>query len=177
MGFISGIAALILVFVSGGPDTLMVQALIGLWGAGALSFYGLCVAHAADRCEPEKISRMMSGLLFVWATGSVIGPMVFGAVMTSHLVHKDFSSWRQLLASSSPSSWSGVVRQMPPWRMKNANPMSLFYRPRLPFRRSIREPIFRPRRTDRGRRLLIVPPGKCCACSSYKIRTKLAWMH
>lgn len=85
MGLISGIAALILVFVSGGPDTLIVQALIGLWGAGALSFYGLCVAHAADRCEPEKISRMMSGLLFVWATGSVIGPIVFGAVMTSPL--------------------------------------------------------------------------------------------
>ena len=85
MGLVSGFAAIALVFVSGGPDNLMVQGLIALWGAGALSFYGLCVAHAADRTEPEKIARMLSGLLFVWAVGSVIGPIVFGIVMTSPL--------------------------------------------------------------------------------------------
>lgn len=82
MGIISGIAAIALMFLESGPGEWLTLGLLGLWGAGALSFYGLCVAHAADRCEPEKIARMLSGLLFVWATGSVIGPIVFGAVMS-----------------------------------------------------------------------------------------------
>ena len=83
MGLLSAIAALALTLINGSPGSLVVLGLIGLWGAGALSFYGLCIAHAADRCEPEKIARMLSGLLFVWAAGSVIGPMLFGIVMSS----------------------------------------------------------------------------------------------
>ncbi len=82
MGIISGIAAIALTFLKGGPDQMLTLVLLGLWGAGALSFYGLCVAHAADRCEPDKIARMLSGLLFVWATGSVLGPIIFGFVMS-----------------------------------------------------------------------------------------------
>lgn len=84
MGLISAFAAIALIFLNA-PGSLITQALIGLWGAGALSFYGLCIAHAADRCEPSKFARMLSGLLFVWAAGSVIGPMVFGLVMSSPL--------------------------------------------------------------------------------------------
>lgn len=82
MGFVSGLAAIGLFFMADGPDNPVTLILLGLWGAGALSFYGLCVAHAADRCEPDKIARMLSGLLFVWATGSVLGPIVFGLVMS-----------------------------------------------------------------------------------------------
>lgn len=82
MGVLSGIAGLTLALLNGHPQNLLVLGLVGLWGAGALSFYGLCVAHAADRCEPQKIARMLSGLLFVWASGSVIGPIVFGLVMS-----------------------------------------------------------------------------------------------
>ncbi|MAK60989.1 MAG: ABC transporter ATP-binding protein [Ponticaulis sp.] len=85
MGLLSGIVALVLAVLNGEPGSLTVQILIGLWGTGALSFYGLCIAHAADRCEPEKIARMLSGLLFVWASGSVLGPLFFGVVMSSPL--------------------------------------------------------------------------------------------
>ena len=85
MGALSGVAALFLAILDGSPSSLLIQGLVALWGAGALSFYGLCVAHAADRCEPDKISRMMSGLLFVWAAGSVIGPILFGFIMSSPL--------------------------------------------------------------------------------------------
>lgn len=53
-------------------------ALLMLWGAGSLSFYGLCVAHAIDRAPPRQIPQVMSGLLFVWAVGSVIGPPLSG---------------------------------------------------------------------------------------------------
>lgn len=52
-----------------------------LWGAGALSFYGIAVAHMADRAEPGKIAQSVAGLLFVWAAGSVIGPLVMGPLV------------------------------------------------------------------------------------------------
>lgn len=58
--------------------TLYILIALGLWGAGSLSFYGIGVAHAIDRAETGQISRIMSGLLFVWALGSVIGPPLSG---------------------------------------------------------------------------------------------------
>jgi MFS family permease len=52
-----------------------------LWGAGALSFYGIAVAHMADRAEPGKLAQSAAGLLFVWAAGSVIGPILMGPLV------------------------------------------------------------------------------------------------
>lgn len=51
------------------------------WGAGALSFYGIAVAHMADRAEPGKLAQSAAGLLFVWAAGSVIGPLIMGPLV------------------------------------------------------------------------------------------------
>jgi MFS family permease len=53
-------------------------ALFFLWGAGSLSFYGIAVAHMADRAEPGKLAQSAAGLLFVWAGGSVLGPLIVG---------------------------------------------------------------------------------------------------
>ena len=55
--------------------------LFALWGAGGLSFYGIATAHMADRAEPGRIAQAASGLLFVWATGSIIGPLVLGVAV------------------------------------------------------------------------------------------------
>jgi MFS family permease len=52
-----------------------------LWGAGALSFYGIAVAHMADRAEPGRLAQSAAGLLFVWAGGSVIGPILMGPLV------------------------------------------------------------------------------------------------
>ncbi len=52
-----------------------------LWGAGALSFYGIAVAHMADRAEPGKLAQSAAGLLFVWAGGSIIGPIMMGPLV------------------------------------------------------------------------------------------------
>lgn len=52
-----------------------------IWGAGALSFYGIAVAHMADRAESGKLAQSAAGLLFVWAAGSVIGPLVMGPLV------------------------------------------------------------------------------------------------
>lgn len=48
------------------------------WGAGALSFYGVGVAHAADRADRRQMAQVISGLLFVWAGGSIAGPFLLG---------------------------------------------------------------------------------------------------
>lgn len=55
--------------------------LFGLWGAGGLSFYGIATAHMADRAEPGRIAQAASGLLFVWATGSIVGPLLLGVAV------------------------------------------------------------------------------------------------
>lgn len=51
------------------------------WGAGALSFYGIAVAHMADRAEPGKLAQSAAGVLFVWAAGSIIGPLLMGPLV------------------------------------------------------------------------------------------------
>jgi len=56
-------------------------ALFFLWGAGALSFYGIAVAHMADRAEPGKLAQSAAGVLFVWAAGSVVGPLIMGPLV------------------------------------------------------------------------------------------------
>lgn len=52
-----------------------------LWGSGALSFYGIAVAHMADRAEPGRLAQSAAGLLFVWAAGSVLGPLIMGPLV------------------------------------------------------------------------------------------------
>lgn len=77
MAGMAGAAALVLGLFPGLP-TLYILLALGVWGAGSLSFYGIGVAHAIDRAETGQIARIMSGLLFVWAVGSVIGPPLSG---------------------------------------------------------------------------------------------------
>lgn len=55
--------------------------LFALWGAGGLSFYGIATAHMADRAEPGRLAQAASGLLFVWATGSIVGPLLLGVAV------------------------------------------------------------------------------------------------
>lgn len=52
-----------------------------IWGAGALSFYGIGVAHMADRAEQGKLAQSASGLLFVWAGGAIVGPLLLGPIV------------------------------------------------------------------------------------------------
>jgi MFS family permease len=59
--------------------------LIGFWGAASLAYYGIAVAHAADRSRIEELPAIASGLLMVWAAGSLIGPLLFGLVSSCPL--------------------------------------------------------------------------------------------
>lgn len=61
---------------------LGVLGVAALWGAGSMSFYGIAVAHAADRAAPGQTTGMMAGILVVWAAGALIGPVIAGAAMS-----------------------------------------------------------------------------------------------
>lgn len=78
MTLISGAAAIALGLIGDAAGFPVALGLLAIWGAGSLSFYGIAVAHAIDRSTPTQIPRVMSGLLFVWALGSVIGPPLSG---------------------------------------------------------------------------------------------------
>ena len=83
MALISGGATLALFLLAGSISTLAVYLLLFVWGAGSLSFYGVCVAHGVDRVSDEDMTAMMSMLLIVWALGSVVGPILAGLIMRS----------------------------------------------------------------------------------------------
>jgi len=77
-----GLACLILALVGSQIHHFAFLALIGVWGAGSLSLYGVAVAHGLDRAEADQVTPLMSAYIFIWAAGSVIGPVLFGAVMS-----------------------------------------------------------------------------------------------
>ncbi|XBQ17480.1 MAG: MFS transporter [Oceanicaulis sp.] len=59
--------------------------LAGLWGAASLAYYGVAVAHAADRSRIEELPSIASGLLLVWAAGAVVGPILAGIAYSGPL--------------------------------------------------------------------------------------------
>jgi MFS family permease len=74
-------SAIALALVGGQAPFWLAAILFALWGAGGLSFYGIATAHMADRAEPGRIAQAASGLLFVWATGSIVGPLLLGVAV------------------------------------------------------------------------------------------------
>ncbi|MEE2921114.1 MFS transporter [Hyphomonas sp.] len=78
---VSGLAALVIAIFGRSFGEMGVIGVLVLWGGGALTFYGLCVAHAIDRTPKGKIPQVMSGLLFIWAGGSIVGPLLSGLAM------------------------------------------------------------------------------------------------
>ncbi|MFN4226488.1 MAG: MFS transporter [Hyphomonas sp.] len=79
---VSGGAAMLIAVLGGVLGEVAIVALLAVWGAGALCFYGICVSHAIDRTPAGQVPQVMSGLLFVWAAGSIIGPLASGLAMT-----------------------------------------------------------------------------------------------
>ncbi|MEP7210423.1 MAG: MFS transporter [Alphaproteobacteria bacterium] len=78
-------ASIALFLTSGHVPWSTTLALAAIWGAGALSFYSVSAAHATDRSEPGQIAQVLSGMLFTWAAGSVVGPVIAGVVADSPL--------------------------------------------------------------------------------------------
>lgn len=52
--------------------------LLACWGAGSLTFYGICVAHGIDRVADGRVTELMGVLIVCWSVGSVLGPLLAG---------------------------------------------------------------------------------------------------
>jgi MFS family permease len=78
IGAIAAAGIALSVAVSAPAVTLLLAA---VFGAGSLSYYAVAVANAADRASTEEITPMMAGILVIWGIGSVIGPVLAGALI------------------------------------------------------------------------------------------------
>ncbi len=75
------LGACIALYMTAGKVSFSITVMLSaLWGAGALSFYSVSASHATDRTESGQITQVMSGMLFIWAGGSVLGPLITGMV-------------------------------------------------------------------------------------------------
>ncbi|MBM6592976.1 MFS transporter [Microvirga pudoricolor] len=77
----AGLLSLLILWTSSfaAPSVIIVS--FALWGGLALCIYSVCVAHACDLVEPDQIISTISSLLFAWAAGVTIGPLIAAAAM------------------------------------------------------------------------------------------------
>ncbi|WP_233355914.1 MFS transporter [Henriciella aquimarina] len=84
-GILAAGAALALSLFSHVVSPALILVLAFVYGVGALAYYAVAVAHAADRARPDQATSMMAGILVIWGIGSILGPLVAGVVMSSPL--------------------------------------------------------------------------------------------
>ncbi len=80
LSVISALGAFGLMALGASAPLAVALALGGLWGAGALSIYGVAVAHAADAAQGQT-QRAIALVLLIWAAGAVVGPAAAGVLM------------------------------------------------------------------------------------------------
>lgn len=81
LGGMAGLAALSIALLGEAASTGVLLTAATLWGAGALSLYGIGVAHATDRAQPGEAAAMLSGIILVWGAGTFVGPTLGGVIM------------------------------------------------------------------------------------------------
>jgi MFS family permease len=100
---------------SGESVRLGIIALFCAWGGFALTLYAICVAHAQDRGAPGEAVALTSSLLFAWAIGATIGPLVAGLLMEllgERMLFHSAAALAALLAAFTASRLR--VRERPP---------------------------------------------------------------
>jgi MFS family permease len=73
--------SMLILFASGQGVDMLILLAFAAWGGLALCIYSVCVAHACDLVEPGEIVSAVSTLLFSWAAGVTIGPILSALVM------------------------------------------------------------------------------------------------
>ena len=124
----SSLTGLFIAGVAGSDPALN---LIGIffWGAFTMPLYSLSCAHANDRAEAGEYVQIASGLLFFWAVGASIGPLVaamlvgqfgpkvfFAFTCAMHTGFLGFTLWR--MVSGGPAlhgkrSFTALLRTSP----------------------------------------------------------------
>lgn len=70
-----------LIFLAAPRDTTIVIIMTALYGALAYTLYSIAVAHANDHAAPEDFVKVSGGLLVLYGFGTMIGPVLGGALM------------------------------------------------------------------------------------------------
>jgi MFS family permease len=73
----------LLVFLAQPRSSLLVIAMTGCYGALAYTLYSIAVAHANDHAKPEEFVKVSGGLLLLYGFGTMAGPVIGAALMTT----------------------------------------------------------------------------------------------
>lgn len=79
----SAVAAFLLALTPSGAPGWWVFIAAAVWGGGAMSYYAVCIAHAADRAPAGQLTRVIAAMLVVWAAGAALGPLLAGLFMVA----------------------------------------------------------------------------------------------
>ena len=77
----TSVVSALIVLGSGAGGSVGVVVGFAVWGGLALCIYPVCVAHASDVVEANRIVPTISTLLTCWAVGMMLGPMLAAALM------------------------------------------------------------------------------------------------
>lgn len=77
----SGVVSLMILWASAQAAPALILLAFAGWGGLALCIYSVCVAHACDLVEPDRIVSTISSLLVAWAVGVTLGPLPGAAAM------------------------------------------------------------------------------------------------
>lgn len=77
----TSLISLLILWASTQNANLLILWSFAAWGGLALCIYSVCVAHACDIVDPGHIVSTVGTLLFSWATGVTIGPLLGALAM------------------------------------------------------------------------------------------------
>ncbi|XYK81439.1 MAG: MFS transporter [Labrenzia sp.] len=113
------------------PDSQLTNLLlVAVFGAAIFAMYPVIVAHANDHAPPGTSIQVSGGLLMMFGTGSIIGPLIAGVMMTSigpqglfittigaHVVMIAFTLWRMTRRAAVAEEDKGAFQVSAPARM------------------------------------------------------------
>lgn len=79
---LAALSVLILALFGASLPNWAILSLLAIWGVGSLTFYSISVAHGIDRMTEGRVTELMGVLIICWATGSVVGPILAGIVVS-----------------------------------------------------------------------------------------------
>ena len=117
-------------------DTLSAVIHSAVFGAAIFTFYPVLVAHANDHAAPSEGLQTSGGLLLMIGVGTIVGPLVAGALMTvwneqglfvvtlvAHLLILSYALWRMTQRSAAPEE--DKARFVPIAPMRTRTPQTI----------------------------------------------------
>ncbi|MCC0021757.1 MAG: MFS transporter [Nitratireductor sp.] len=79
VGLAMAIDLFFIIFLPSGTTTVLLAT--AMFGAAIYSVYPVIIAHASDHAVPGNFIRISGGLLLLYGTGAIIGPLIAGSLM------------------------------------------------------------------------------------------------